>query len=374
VRIALDIRYRVDSGASTYIQALLPHLVDCAPNGTDFLYIRYVGQPLHGLPEAPAVDCPQQTALRELAWLNRTLPRKLRQHRVDLYHGLKLYGPVFSPVPMVHTAHSISVHRDREFPMSPRQRLIHAYGNLLMRRSCRVICVSEYVSDFIFDELRIPRDSLRTIHLGTSRAFRDAVASAEASVFDTPGLGDAPYIVCVGNIEYVKNHATAVRAVATLRDRVPHHLVIAGRDDKPAAEELRDLIRSEGLQDRVHLAGFLDLPRLASCLARAELLVHPSLSEGFCLAVLEGMYAGLPVIGSGIPALKDVMGDTGRTVADPRDFRALADAMLELLSNPDEARRSAERAKARADRFSWDRAARETLAVYDECAVTDAAL
>ena len=59
MRIALDIRYRVDSGASTYIQALLPHLVDCAPNGTDFLYIRYVGQPLHGLPEAPAVDCPQ---------------------------------------------------------------------------------------------------------------------------------------------------------------------------------------------------------------------------------------------------------------------------------------------------------------------------
>jgi glycosyltransferase involved in cell wall biosynthesis len=374
VRVALDIRYRVESGASTYIQALLPRLVEHARKGTDFLYIRYVGQPLHGLPEAPAVDCPRQTAPGELGWLNRTLPRKLRQHRVDLYHGLKLFGPVFSPVPMVHTAHSISLPRGGEFPMSPRQRAINAYGNLLLRRSCRVICVSEYVSDFMLDELRIPRDRLRTIHLGVSRAFRDAVADAEASVFDTSGLGDAPYIVCVGNIEHVKNHATAVRALSALRDRVPHHLVLAGRDDKPAAEELRDLVRSEGLQDRVHFVGFLDLPTLASCLSRATMLVHPSLSEGFGLAVLEGMYAGLPVVGSEIPGMKDVVGDTGRTVADPLDFRAFADAMLELLSNPDEARRSAERAKARADRFSWDRAARETLAVYDECAETHTAV
>jgi glycosyltransferase involved in cell wall biosynthesis len=371
VRVALDIRYRVESGASTYIQALLPCLVEAAPAGTDFLYIRYDRQSLDGLPEAPAVECPRHGALRELAWLNRTLPRQLTEHRVDLYHGLKLFGPVWSPVPMVHTAHSISLPRRGEFPMSPRQRAINAYGNLLLKRSCRVICVSRYVSDFMADELGIPGERLRTINLAVSGAFRDALSKADPSLFDTPGLDGAPFAVCVGNIEHVKNHATAVRALAIIRDRVPHHLVIAGRDDKPAADELRDLIRSEGLQDRVHLTGFMDLPTLASCLSRAALQLHPSLSEGFCLAVLEGMQAGLPVIGSAIPGIKEVVGDTGRTIEDPTDHRALADAMLEWLTNPDEARRSGECGRRHAERFGWDRVARETLAIYEECLGSD---
>jgi glycosyltransferase involved in cell wall biosynthesis len=367
VRVALDIRYRVESGASTYIQALLPCLVEAAPAGTDFLYIRYDRQSLDGLPEAPAVECPRHGALRELAWLNRTLPRELTEHRVDLYHGMKLFGPVWSPVPMVHTAHSISLPRKGEFPMSPKQRAINAYGNLLLKRSCRVICVSRYVSDFMADELGIPPDRLRTIGLAVSEAVRDALAKADPSLFDTPGLDGAAYAVCVGNIEYVKNHATAVRALGIIRDRVPHHLVIAGRDDKPAAEELRDLIRSEGLEDRVHLTGFMGFPTLASCLLGAELLVHPSLSEGFCLAVLEGMQAGLPVIGSAIPGIEEVVGETGRTVADPRDHRALAEAMLDWLAHPEEARRRAALGKVRAEQLTWDRVASETLAVYDEC-------
>jgi glycosyltransferase involved in cell wall biosynthesis len=371
VRVALDLRYRVESGASTYIGALLPHLVVGARRGTEFLYVRYAGQTLDGLPQAPALDSPRGTALRELAWLNRTLPRKLREQHIDLYHSLKLPGPVSSPVPMVHTVHSITLPRRGEFPMSPGQRAHNAYGNLLLRMSRRVIGVSEYVSDFVVRDLKVPRERVRTVPLGVPEAFRDAAANADASLFDTPGLGDAPYIVCVGNIEYVKNHVTAVRALAVIGNRVPHHLVIAGRDDKPAAEELRRVVRSEGLEDRVHLVGFLDLATLASCLARAQLQLHPSLSEGFGLAVLEGMCLGLPVIGSSIPGLKEVMGDVGRTIADPRDRRAIADAILALLSDPHEARTSADRGKAHAARFSWERAARQTLAVYDECLGTE---
>jgi glycosyltransferase involved in cell wall biosynthesis len=244
---------------------------------------------------------------------------------------------------------------------------MNTYGNWLLRRSCRVIGVSEYVSDFVVKELRVPAARVRTIHLGVPSAFRNAAANADACAFDTPGLAETPYVVCVGNIEYVKNHATAVRALSAIRDRVPHHLVIAGRDDKPAAEELRRVIRSEDLEDRVHLTGFLSLAALASCLAGAELQLHPSLSEGFGLAVLEGMCVGVPVIGSAIPALEEVMGDTGRMIADPRDHRALADAMLMWIANPDDARKSAERGKGRAERFSWERAAHQTLAVYEEC-------
>lgn len=366
MRVALDVRYRVASGASTYIHALVPRLFDAAPT-VEFLYVRYVGQSLAGMPDAPAIDAPRRSAPRDLLWTNRALPRALRSRGVSLYHGMKLFGPLRTVVPMVHTVHSITKPRGGEFPMSFGQRAIHAYGNALFKRSCRVIGVSDHVGEFLVDDVGIARDRVRTVHLGVSDAFRDAMAREDRPAFDAPGLGGAPYVVCVGNVEYVKNHATIVRALARIRERVPHHLVIAGRADKPAAAELRALIESEGVTDRVHLVGFLDLPTLASCLARADLQVHPSLSEGFCLAVLEGMHAGLPIIGSRIPGLTEPLGDTGLTIEDPLDDQALADAILGWLMDPAEARRSAEGSRARAEAFSWEHAARRTLAVYHEC-------
>lgn len=376
MRVALDVRFRVESGASTYVRSLVPALFEGAPD-VEFVYVRYVGQPLDELPDAPAIDAPLGSAPRDLMWTNRALSRALRRRGVDLYHGLKLFGPVRTDVPMVHTVHSITESRRGEFPMSLGQRAIHAYGNSVFRRSRRLIAVSDYVGDFLVDEIGIPSDRVRTIHPGVPEAFREALvlatqhpieqARADRPVFDAPGLGDAPYLVCVGNIEYVKNHTTVVRALSRIRERVPHHLVIAGRADKPAATELRRLIAEESLSDRVHLVGFLDLPALAACLARAELQVHPSLSEGFCLAVLEGMCAGLPIIGSDVRGVTGALGHTGRTIEDPVDDRGLAQAILDCLREPEEARRSAERGRARAEGFRWERAAAQTLAVYEEC-------
>ncbi|NNF14667.1 MAG: glycosyltransferase family 4 protein [Gemmatimonadetes bacterium] len=366
VRVALDARFRVESGASTYVRAVIPRLVQAAPD-TEFLYVRYAGQSLGGLPEAPTIEAPLGSAARDLVWTNRALPKALRRRGVDLYHGLKLYGPLRTGVPMVHTVHSITRSRESEFPMSPRQRAIHEYGNAVFKRSCRLLGVSQYVSDFLVDELEIPSEHIRTVHLGVPGHFREALLRPDRPVFGAPGLGDAPYVVCVGNVERVKNHATAVRALARIRGSVPHHLVIAGRTDKPAAVELRRLIDSEGLADRVHLVGFLDLATLASCLDGAELQVHPSLSEGFCLSVLEGMCAGLPIIGSAIPGIVTVLGDAGLTLADPFDDRALADAILRWIEDPKEARRAGERARAASDAFTWERTAQRTLAVYREC-------
>lgn len=366
MRIALDVRFRVESGASTYVRALVPQLFQAAPH-TEFLYVRYVGQSLDELPDASTIDAPLGSTARDFAWTNHVLPRTLRSRGVDLYHGMKLFGPLRTDVPMVHSVHSITKPRGGEFPMSLDQRAIHAYGNALFKRSCRVIGVSDYVSEFLIHDVGIPREKVRTIHLGVPEAFRAALARSDGPAFEAPGLGDAPYIVCVGNVEHVKNHVTVVRALARIRERVPHHLVIAGRADKPAAAELRRVIESEGLSDRVHLVGFLDLLTLTSCLARAELQVHPSLSEGFCLAVLEGMCAGLPIIASAIPGVTEALGDTGLTIEDPVDDLALASAILGWLHDPDEASRSAERGRARAEGFTWERVAERTLAVYREC-------
>lgn len=96
----------------------------------------------------------------------------------------------------------------------------------------------------------------------------------------------------------------------------------------------------------------------------AEAFVYPSLAEGFGLPVVEAMASGVPVITSNNSALREVAGDAALLV-DPTDPAALRDAMARLLADGDLRQGLAQRGLRRAASFSWQRCARETLAVYE---------
>jgi glycosyltransferase involved in cell wall biosynthesis len=113
--------------------------------------------------------------------------------------------------------------------------------------------------------------------------------------------------------------------------------------------------------------GYLDEARLASVLAKAEALVFPSLYEGFGLPVLEAMAAGVPVICSRVTAIPEVAGEAA-VYFDPRDVEDMA-SKLALVAHDSALREDlAARGRIRAASFSWERAARETRAIYGRVA------
>ena len=99
----------------------------------------------------------------------------------------------------------------------------------------------------------------------------------------------------------------------------------------------------------------------------ATVFVFPSLRESFGLPPLEAMACGTPVIGSATSSLPEVLGDAAILV-DPTDIRALSDAMAAVLTGPSLAARLSEAGLARSKQFSWEKTARETLAVYESVA------
>ena len=117
------------------------------------------------------------------------------------------------------------------------------------------------------------------------------------------------------------------------------------------------------------LTGFVPERARNSLLAGALAFVYPSLHEGFGLPVLEAFAAGTPVLTADSSALPEVAGDAAIAV-DPRDEAAIRDGLIRIAG--DESLRSslAERGRARARLFTWDRAAEETLSVY-EAAIDD---
>ena len=204
------------------------------------------------------------------------------------------------------------------------------------------------------------------ISLGCDPRFQPvADKAALKSVRRRLKLDDA-YILHVGTIEPRKNLSTLVRAYARLRreHRLTPELVLAGEPGWMYQPTVR-LVEELGLRNSVHFIGRVPAAELPAVYSAADLLVFPSLYEGFGLPPLEAMTCGTPVVASNVSSLPEVVGDAGLLV-DPRDETALAEAMFRALTDTDLRQQMRERGLQRAKGFSWERCARETLAVYAE--------
>jgi glycosyltransferase involved in cell wall biosynthesis len=154
------------------------------------------------------------------------------------------------------------------------------------------------------------------------------------SVADRDGHTGVPVVACVGRFTPVKRQEDLVAAVALLRDQgVDVHLRLAG--DGPLLEAVRAQVATLGLEDRVSLHGTLAPPEVAELLADADIACMPSSQEGMPGAVMEAMASGLPVVGTKVNGIAELVrdGDTGFLV-EARDPKALADALAALVTDP----------------------------------------
>ncbi len=177
------------------------------------------------------------------------------------------------------------------------------------------------------------------------------------------GATSRPFVLCVAGDDPMKNVEALVDAFAglPLSVRAGHELVLAGDVQKRAG--VRQRIAAHGLEGQVRFPGIIDDAALVLLYQQARLFVFPSRYEGFGLPVLEAMACGCPVISSNASSLPEVVGEAGLLV-DPMDVASLSSAMTRVLTDPGLSGALRERGLAQAQRFSWDRTAREMVQVY----------
>src|SRR6185436_7930623 len=170
----------------------------------------------------------------------------------------------------------------------------------------------------------------------------------------------------VGTIEPRKNLERLLEAFsrACVAAGSGHRLVLAGAQGW-GYESVLAKIRTERLEDTVTLTGTVARDDLVHLYRGADLFAYPSLYEGFGLPIVEAMACGTPVVTADVASLPEIAGNATLLV-DPRDVAALADAIARGIG--DSALRGRLRAAGleRARGFTWERCARETLAVYDD--------
>ena len=224
------------------------------------------------------------------------------------------------------------------------------------RNASRVLTLSHAVAKELQREQGFPSELLQPIHLGVAPEwFAPAPATA---------AGAAPSLLYVGNISPHKNVAGLLRAFAQVAPEVPHRLVIVG--EKRGFTGHTDFGALEaGFGDRVSFAQRLSEAELQVMVATADLLVQPSLDEGFGLPPLEAMAAGVPVLTSDCAALLETAAQGAHRFA-LQQKGDLALQLRRLLT--DDALRRSKIAEGRewARRFTWERTAEQTVAVLQE--------
>jgi glycosyltransferase involved in cell wall biosynthesis len=233
----------------------------------------------------------------------------------------------------------------------------------LMKRAAAIVAVSEQTKRDLVTFLNIPPQRITVIPSGLNQPFSPD-AERGAATRRRLGLGDGPLVLHIGRAFY-KNISGVLRVIAGLRAQgVPARLVRTGR---PLSGRDRALAERLGIVDAViELRGVPDedLPGLYNAV---DLLLFPSLYEGFGWPPLEAMASGTPVVCSRAGSLDDVVGEAALT-ADPENVEALTWHAGAVLGDPRLRRALVERGLAHATRFSWEQTAADLIGVYRDVA------
>ena len=305
--------------------------------------------------------------VQNIAWHQTILPQLVRRLDLDVLHVPSYRRLMWRrPCPLVATIHDLApFHVSRKYDIA---RMF--YGRVvvkhLARRQTEIITVSHNTARDIEQFFKISRHQLRVIHNGIEhdRFFPRPAQEARAAVRDKYRL-NKPFFLYVARLEHPgKNHRRLIEAFERFKEETGSDWILAfGGSDWHGADLIHARIAESSYASDVRTLGFIsnnDLPLLYSA---AEAFVYPSLYEGFGLPPLEAMACGCPVISSDRGSLGEVVGDAA-WIVDPEEVEDICDALIKLYTESKSRAALVQKGLAHSRQFSWERAARETLAVY----------
>jgi len=362
VRIGIDARlvYYRQAGISQYTLRLLQELANLAQDDEFVVFqSRRDGSRLVERPnfQKRALWTPPHHRLEQLL-----LPLELATADLEVLHSPDFIPPFRRNCRSVITIHDLNFLLYPHF-LTPQSASYYGQIDQAVRNCDHIIAVSESTKHDIVRLTGAPENKITVVHEAAHPIYRPLDDSLPQQVVERMGL-DRDYILFVSTIEPRKNVPTLLMAYKKLLDHYHAEVDLALAGEKGwLFEEVFALVGKLDLGERVHFLGRVSPEELLGLYNAAQLLVHPAFYEGFGLPPLEAMACGTPVVVSNTSSLPEVVGDAALLV-DPSDVDSMAVAIWRLLT--DEALRKQMREKGfrRARRFSWKKAALETLDIY----------
>lgn len=324
---------------------------------------------------SPAEQMTQSNGLESLASLtvkaseSRWFPHWVRRslEPLDLFHGTNFKAPNYGQKKTIVTIHDLWLDR---FPLYSKKLFGQRLSSWKTRRGAtraeKIIAVSEFSKQEIHEVFGISLDKIAVIYHGCSRdMYPDGHGDSWREVRTRFGLSDRPFIVFVGGAEPRKNHRVLFEAFAQSPRLKKNFSLVAVGDESVRGESLHRTADELGLSEVVICPGFLNIADLRVIYSQAEAFVFPSLYEGFGFPLLDAMACGTPIITGDGTALPEVAGDAA-LFFNSRDSGQLTTLLEQLLNDSHLQFQLRKKGFERVKRYTWERAAKETFAVYQE--------
>jgi len=239
-----------------------------------------------------------------------------------------------------------------------------------LRRQDRIIAVSHWVKQELIDIAGIRENRIDVVPNGIDlQAFYPRSRGEESVVLIQPFSFRRPYVLYASRIDHpIKNHVKLIEAFGIFKERTkyPHRLVLAGAD-KRGAEKVKKAAADSSHRNDIFFTGHFPTTSLPELYSGADIVVIPSIYEGFGMGVLEAMASGIPVACARAASFPETT-EHAALYFDPFNVEDMADRMIAVTTNRDIHREYRRLGIERAQIFSWDSCVERTLQIIHETA------
>lgn len=298
----------------------------------------------------------------QIAWL-----KLLEREDIHIFHSPYFVAPLLArrSLRVVVTVHDLIFDRYPEYmPQAWARPYYRAMMKNSLRRANRIVAVSKATARDLVQYYPDADGKIAVIREGVQAEFEGNMDRVTAeTVRNKYGL-EKPFVMTVGVRRPHKNLGRLVRAYALLANDIEHHLVLVGPGDPRFSDEAAGEVERLKLSDRVHFLDWVPETDMPALYRVADLVVLPSMIEGFGLPALEAIAGGTVVAAAENSAYSEVLGEAG-IFFDPQRETALAEAIRTGLTNCQLRQRLTERGYSRLHNYAWEDVALKTLTLYD---------
>jgi len=300
----------------------------------------------------------------KILWDQVFIPFLALKARIDLLFSPKWTVPLLSPCRIIMVVHGTENFIHPEFYKARDILYLNFMLPIYLRRATKTIVVSNKSKDDLVKFTGVSESKLVVVHMAAEDIFSQPLELGFMEKVKTKYNLPLPFILHVGVIYPGKNIERVIQALAKLREKFPHKLVLVGGFRWKYAE-IFNLIEKLKLKDKVIMIEWISHTELRVLYKLADLLLFPSFYESFGIPVLEAMACGCPVITSSSGAMPEIAGEAALLVK-PTSVDEIYQATARVLEDKALRTKLVNKGFAQAKKFSWEKNARQTLSVFKE--------
>lgn len=295
-------------------------------------------------------------------WRSKSIVKDLFINKIDIYHGLSHELPIGiekTNIKTVVTIHDLIFIRYPHLFKAINRKIYYKKFKSACERADKIIAVSKQTKQDIIDFFNIPEERITVIYQGCNKVFQRTISDEKIKNTLLKYKLPANYLLYVGTIEERKNLLTLLK---TLSDLPNQKLVVIGNGKSYKIKCLR-FISDHNLTDRVILLSGLSLEEMSSIYQSADIMIYPSIFEGFGIPILESLFSKTPVITSQGGCFSEAGGKYSKYI-NPISTVELKESILEIQKNPELKKEMQEEGIKYAQKFKDDKVANNLMNVY----------